>query len=114
MNDLLHIEYDWNEAESNGQGLPIFNACNYIASNDTAMHCPSLEQAKMLLKYLDNHGYRWFSGMRYTETTYWEDYHEDTCYCFLDGSYCSLRYCIDKGYPVLEFDDFDWNGQENE
>ena len=84
-----------------------------------AVHTPTEEQAIALLEALDKRGYKWFSGDKLTEVTYYE--YENTCYNFGTSNYP----CMDKvtysllywyqsdGYTIIEFKDIDFEEKKN-
>ena len=112
MSDLLDIEYIWSIEESNGCNVNIFDIYKYEPEEKVVMHCSSLKQAKIFLEYLDNYGYNWCSGESYLNSNEWERFKENTCYCFLEGTYDYLEYFIDEDYEILEFSDFNWEGYD--
>ena len=85
-----------------------------------AIHTPTEEQAKELLKALDKREYEWFGGEEITITNY-EDDKENTCYVFgidVDGNvldkkimYGSLKFHQENDYTIIEFKDIDFKGE---
>jgi len=83
-----------------------------------AIHTANEEQAKALLKALDEKGYTWNSGDKLTTMTYYEDEKENTCYVFsrdylgekLDKRviYGSLEFHQENNYTVIKFKDIDF------
>ena len=78
-----------------------------------AIHTPTEEQAKTLLKALDKRGYEWFGGEEITITNY-EDDKENTCYTFHDIldkkiMYSPLDWYQEEGYTIIEFTDIDFS-----
>ena len=82
-----------------------------------AIHTPTEEQAKTLLKALDENGYVWCGGDKLTTTTRYGNYKENTCYNFTPDfspilnkkiMYGSLGFYQDEGYTVIEFEDIDF------
>lgn len=72
---------------------------------DYCMHCPTEESAKLFLDFLNKNGRKWITNDSYEET-YWETFKELTVYSFNEGGYCKLNYYKDRGYEILEIDDF--------
>ena len=89
-----------------------FNELLERAENeDIAIHTSNEEQAKTLLKALDEKKFRWNSGEKLTDRTYYEFDRENTCYTFNLNkrvSYCSLVWYQYKGYTIIEFKDIDF------
>ena len=76
-----------------------------------AIHTPTEEQAKALLKALVKKGYKWISGYKLTSETCYEDYKENTCYDFeLNNKicYCRLNFYQQCGYTIIEFKAIDF------
>lgn len=82
----------------------MFNIDNY--KGKYAMHCKTEEEAEIFCKYLHNIEHMWSSGDSYLSKNYWNDYEEATCYEFNEDRYCSKRYFKEKGYTILEMEDF--------
>ena len=73
------------------------------------IHCPTEENAKELLKHLDELGYCWNNREELHAKTYYEMYKEDTCY-EIDEEEMSIMYCykesfIEDGKQIVEFSD---------
>ena len=86
-------------------------------SEKIAIHTPTEEQAKTLLKALDEKGYTWNSGDKLTTMTHYEDEKENTCYSFhncfgklLDKKimYSPLDWYQDEGYTIIEFSEIEF------
>ena len=79
-----------------------------------AVHTPTEEQAIALLEALDKRGFRWFSGNKLTEATYYEN--ENTCYDFgvskypymVTVTYESLDFYQKFGYTIIEFSEINF------
>ena len=71
-----------------------------------AMHCKTENEAEIFCKYLHSIGHKWNSGDSYLLEKCWNDYEEATCYEFNKDCYCSKRYFKEKGYTILEMEDF--------
>ena len=87
-------------------------------SERTAIHTPTEEQAKALLNELNKKGYKWASGKKLTDATYYEYDKKNTCYCFgidADGDllnkkvvWDSLKFHQENGYTIIKFSDIDF------
>lgn len=93
---------------------------NYFSFNDYTsdkgcfcMHCGTIEEAEAFAKVLDNAGRTWRNNGNYTTNLHYEDYGEDTCYYFNEGTYGSYNYASKNGEIILEYSDFCW-GEEPE
>lgn len=82
----------------------MFNIDDY--KGKYVMHCKTEEEAKDFCNFLHSQGREWYTGESYFNETYWNDYEESTCYEFNEGFYCSKRYFKEKGYTILEMEDF--------
>lgn len=79
-----------------------------------AIHCDTEEKAKVFCKYLDSVGKVWNDGVIYTDRSFFNKYDSDTVYNFNMGLFGYFEYYVDQDYTILEFDDFDWSGWEEE
>lgn len=75
----------------------------FESKQELAIHCDTKEKAKKLLSAFDKMGRRWKSAESYAETTYWEDYKEETIY-YNDGCYDGLGYGIEHNHMIYEFE----------
>ena len=84
----------------------------------TAIHTPTEEQAKTLLKALDEKGYIWINGVELTTETRYGNYKENTCYDFafdfrriLNKKVCvsPLVWFPKHDYIIIEFTDIDFS-----
>ena len=82
----------------------MFNIDDY--KGKYVMHCKTEEEAKDFCNFLHSQGREWSTGESYFNETYWNDYEESTCYEFNEDLYCSKRYFKEKGYTILEMEDF--------
>ena len=86
-------------------------------SEEIAIHTPTEKQAKTLLSELDKRGYKWESGKKLTDRTFYEYYKKNTCYVF-DDRYgrlldkkvvCSpLDWYQKIGFTIIEFSEIDF------
>lgn len=78
-----------------------------------AMHCETLEEAKIFLRYLHSKGRRWCSGKSYLKVDHFDEYKGDSCYFFNSGFVNGLSWLksskfLSKKIFVLSFKDFSW------
>lgn len=81
-----------------------------------AIHTPTEEQAKALLKALDEKEYEWNSDDKLTGRTYYEVRKENTCYViqpsdnpiFNRVSFGPLQFWQEYGCTIIEFTDIDF------
>ena len=78
------------------------------------MHCDTEEKANVFCKYLNRVGKKWCVDVSYIDKNRWEEYKNDTCYCFNEGTFCNIGYYKKNNYTILEFNDFDWSEEEKE
>ena len=80
-------------------------------SEKIVVHAPIEEQAKELLRSLDERRYVWASGVKLTAETWYGVLREDTCYNFGFNKkvlYGSLKFYQKEGYTIIEFEDIDF------
>ena len=85
-------------------------------SESIAVHTPTEEQAKTLLKALDKRGFRWASGINLTDDTRYEDRKQYTCYDFGASNYpymnkvtyAPLDWYQGDDYTIIEFSEIDF------
>lgn len=70
------------------------------------IHCPTEQQATMILELADKAGYRWNTEEKYTEKNRWNQHKETTCYRVVSGTYgptcdCEGKYIIHKAKDFL-------------
>ena len=75
-------------------------------SNDTCIHCPTLELAKQVLSIFNQLGLRWSSEMSYTFIHNWDNFKEDTVYYPFKGECSALVYAHAIGYKVISAEEF--------
>lgn len=73
------------------------------------IHCPTEENAKQLLEYLDGLGYEWSSSSeKLLERTRYDVYGENTCYSVEENTevmYSDVDYFKNEGEEITEFSD---------
>ena len=88
-----------------------------------AIHTPTKEQAKTLLKMLDEKGYTWLDGDKLTTETYYEKYEDRICYALGIDAYGNLlnkkvvfgllEFYQDKDYTIIEFSEIDFKEEQH-
>lgn len=99
-------EYYWDDSMIVGLASETPFDFNALKGKDVCMHCKTEEEAEDFCKVMDAAGLRWSSGESYLEMSCFDDYKEQTCYCFNRGTYNSTVYAKDKGYQILEWSDY--------
>ena len=69
-------------------------------SNDTCIHCPTLELAKQVLSIFHQLGLKWCSE------TDWDSYKENTIYYPFQGGFSSLEFAHLTGFKILNAEEF--------
>ena len=86
-----------------------------VKTEEITIHTPTEEQAKTLLKALDERGYKWLRGEKLTTETWSEYDEEDTCYNFeLDKKimYGPLDWYQENNYTIIEFSEIDFKEEQ--
>ena len=81
-----------------------------------AIHTPTKNQAKALLKALDKRGYKWCGGGKLITETLYGIFREDACYNFEPNKevwYCDLDWYQGNSYTIVEFKDIDFFKKED-
>lgn len=72
------------------------------------IHCPSIHQAKLLMKYLDKQGFKWVDGASLIECDNWNVCETDTCYHINQHTkkveYHDIVHAKNFNEPVIEFE----------
>lgn len=82
----------------------MFNIDDY--KGKYVMHCKTEKEAEIFCKYLHSIGRTWNTGDSYVPESYWDEYKESMCYSFNDGTYCDKHCFEERGYTILEMEDF--------
>lgn len=80
------------------------------------IHCDTEEKANDLLKYLDEQGIKWSSGLKLAENNYYCIHKEFTCYNYEEFgclSFSSTDWYIGAEYNIVEWEIVDENQQRN-
>lgn len=88
-----------------------FNINDY--PGDYVMHCDTEDKARVFCDYLDLVSLQWCTNHSYKNKTYFGENLDKTVYYFNYGRFGAVHF-VDDGYKILEFDDFDWSGWEEE
>lgn len=75
-------------------------------SENTCIHCPTLELAKQVLNIFHQLGLKWCDGTHYTICTKWDRREEDTVYHPFDGEFSSLEFACLTGYKIINAEEF--------
>lgn len=75
-------------------------------SENTCIHCPTLELKKQVLNIFHQLGLKWCDGTHYTICTKWDSREEDTVYYPFDGEFSSLEFACLTGYEIINAEDF--------
>ena len=70
-----------------------------------AIHCDTEDKANKLMKALDNEGYKWKCGSKYTFCNYFFDYGKETCYTPYEGMYDNTSFYKEHNIKIVWFDD---------
>lgn len=81
-----------------------FNIENY--KGKYVMHCKTERESKDFCNYLHSIGRTWRSGVTYSSLSYWDIYKHSTCYDFNEGESSYKDYYKNKGFIILEWEDF--------
>jgi len=71
-----------------------------------AIHCQTVFEVEIFEEYINKK----FNG-NYNLKKRYSCYNENTCYRMQDNkriAYAPVNFCLNHGWQVLEFDDFDW------
>ena len=75
-------------------------------SDNTCIHCPTLELAKRVLNIFHQLGLRWSSGTQYITQTNWDSYKENTVYRPVKGEYSDLEFAQTECYKIINAEEF--------
>ena len=75
-------------------------------SENTAIHCPTLELAKQVLKIFNDLGLKWNTSRSYIEDHNWYSYKNNTTYYPFDGMFSYLQFAKDKNYKIIHAKEF--------
>lgn len=69
-------------------------------------HCETEEIANELLILADSFGYGWCDGKSFTDNSKYGTYGKETCYRISKGEYSRKQYFLDKGYVIINAEEF--------
>lgn len=75
-------------------------------SENTCIHCPTLELVKQVLIIFNQLGLRWSSEKHYITYSHWDNYRENTVYYPFKGLFSSLGLTYLTGYKVISAEEF--------
>ena len=61
-----------------------------------AIHCKTDKEAIECCNLADKLGLKWLSGDSFLSFNPWEDFGQETCYNFSEGTYCDKDCCIEN------------------
>lgn len=82
-----------------------------------AIHIKSLDELKHLFRVLNKAGFRRDDGAKYTDKiayAYYARMSNELCINFNLGTYCNYDWYIQEKFIVLEFSDFEWDGDDDQ
>lgn len=72
----------------------------------TVIQCETENDCVELMELLDELGYSWSGGTRYTTHSNWNYYKDQTCYNVVESSYCDVHFYTEiYGWKVVKFSD---------
>lgn len=75
-------------------------------NKDVVMWCKKTEYAKEFCRLMNEQGLKWHDETSYLKVKMWYIHKEKTAYGFNNGNYCSKEYYENKGYIILDFEDY--------
>lgn len=69
-----------------------------------AIHCDTIEKAKVLLNAFDSYGKKWANNKKYIEENYYDSYKDKTCYGN-NGFFADVDYYTNNDVKIYEFED---------
>lgn len=88
-----------------------FYADNY--GINTAMNVRTREEYDDFTQHLEELGMTWRGHRRYQDYFVFDDYCEDTCIFFNDGSFSNIKLALELGAEILLYSDFDWSNDDS-
>lgn len=68
------------------------------------MHCKTEADAEKFCEILELNGFTWADGSSYYYNSRFDEYGENTCYCWNVGCSCSLATAVLLNCEIIEFD----------
>jgi hypothetical protein len=75
-------------------------------SENTCIHCSTLELAKQVLNIFNKLGLKWCNGIYYTKCTDWDRYKENTIYYPFEGRFSSLKHFQQLNGKIISAKEF--------
>lgn len=75
-------------------------------SENTCIHCSTLELAKQVLNIFHKIGLKWYNGECYTLDHNWNSFKENSTYHPFDGKISSLKYDQQINYKIISAEEF--------
>lgn len=75
-------------------------------SENTCIHCSTLELAKQVLNIFNKLGLKWCNGIYYTKCTDWDKYKENTVYYPFEGRFASLKHFQQLNGKIISAKEF--------
>ena len=75
-------------------------------SENTCIHCPTLELAKQVLSIFHQLGLWWSSEKHYITYSHWDNYRENTVYYPFEGVFFSLEFAHWTNYKIINAKEF--------
>ena len=95
------------KAEAEAKTPKKFPLSEIIKDPNKVIHCPREDEAKTLFAELEKRGLQWGGDVGCISNTYYESYHEETCYYPNCRQYCEKSFYENNGNEVIEFSDVD-------
>ena len=75
-------------------------------SENTGIHCPTLQLAKKVLDIFNDLGLKWCTNVSYIKCTNWDNYENNTVYYPTAGTFSSLQFAQEEGYKIISAEKF--------
>lgn len=75
-------------------------------SENTGIHCPTLELAKQILNIFNDLGLKWCTNVSYIKCINWDNYENNTVYYPTAGTFSSLQFAQEEGYKIISAEEF--------
>ena len=75
-------------------------------SENTRIHCPTLELAKQVLNIFNDLGLKWNTDRSYIKHHNWDRYKDKTVYYPIEGVFSYLQFAQDENYKIIHAKEF--------
>ena len=75
-------------------------------SENTGIHCPTLELAKQVLNIFNDLGLKWHTDRSYIKHHNWDPYKDKTVYYPIEGTFSCLQFAQDENYKIIHAKEF--------